>query len=105
MNTKNKLKNKLKIKLKNKRGETLIEVLVSLVIIVLVIMMLTYAIALAAKFNKQAEDKDISTTMDRTQPTIAGAEITVSYSFNGANSFTISVNAYESEEYCFYDYE
>ncbi|NLJ69877.1 MAG: type II secretion system protein [Clostridiaceae bacterium] len=110
MKTKYKFKNKLYNKLNNKRGETLIEVLVSLVIIVLVIMMLTSAIALAAKFNKRAEDKNISTMMDRAPGnTIADAEITVSYTFTGLTSVAIPVNAYESkdaegEEFCFYDY-
>lgn len=99
---------KTKSKLKNKSGETLIEVLVGLLIIVLVMIMLPSAIILAARFNKQAEDKDISTMMDRTKPTIAGAEITVSYDFNGSNkSFSFPIIAYgsEDEEYCFYDYE
>lgn len=98
---------KTKNKLKNKRGETLIEVLAGLVIIVLVMMILTSAIVLAAKFNKQAEDKDISTMMDRTGETITGAGITVSYTFTVPTSIPIPVKAYESEdgEYCFYDYE
>ncbi|MGI6089892.1 MAG: type IV pilus modification PilV family protein [Saccharofermentanales bacterium] len=94
---------KTKNKLKNKRGETLIEVLVGLIIIVMAVIILTTAIPLAAKFNKQAEEIDISTMMDRATP-ITGAQITVSYSFNGTKSFVIPVKAYESEEYCFYDY-
>jgi|GEM_PF-1098653 competence protein ComGC len=94
---------KTKNKLKNQRGETLIEVLVGLIIIVMAVIILTTAIPLAAKFNKQAEEKDISTMMDRATP-ITGAQITVSYSFNGTKSFAIPVKAYESEEYCFYDY-
>lgn len=91
-------------KLKNKRGETLIETLVALLIIVLVMIMLPSAITLAAKFNKQAEDKDISTMMNRATP-ITGAGVTVSYSFNGNKSHSFPVNAYESEGYCFYDCE
>ncbi|NLL91054.1 MAG: type II secretion system protein [Ruminococcaceae bacterium] len=93
------------MKLKNKSGETLIEVLVGLLIIVLVMIMLPSAVTLAAKFNKQAEDMDISTMMDRTSP-ITGANVTVSYSFNGSDkSISVPVDAYESDGYFFYDYE
>ncbi len=91
------------MKIKDKRGETLMEVLVGLLIIVLVMIMLPSAITLAAKFNRQAEDIDISTMMDRTT-TPMEAEITVSYS-NGDSSVPISVKAYVSEGYYFYDYE
>jgi Tfp pilus assembly protein PilV len=87
------------MKIKNKRGETLLEVLVALLIIVLVMAMLPSAITLAAKFNKQAEDRDISTMMDRST-SIPGAEVTVKY---GEKSFSVPVNAYESKGYCFYD--
>ena len=93
------------MKIKNKRGETLIEVLVALLIIVLVMLMLPSAITLAARLNKQAEDIDISTMMKRTDP-IDGANVTVSYTFNGSKkSYLIPVEAYESDGYCFYEYE
>ncbi|MGI6072142.1 MAG: type II secretion system protein [Lachnospiraceae bacterium] len=97
-------RNKLKNKLNNKRGETLIEVLVSLLIIVLVMIFLPSAITLAAKFNKQAKENDLSTMMSRATH-ITGAKVTVSYIFNGDNSYDIPVKAYESEGFCFYDYE
>ena len=108
---------KTKNKLKNKRGETLIEVLVSLLIIVLVMIMLPTAITLAAKFNKRAEEKDISTMMDRTAPIAEEVSVTVEYSFDGAviESLDISTeadvfagydfNVYASEGYYFYDYK
>jgi len=90
------------MKLKDKRGETLLEVLVGLLIIVLVMIMLPSAITIAAKFNKQAKDKDTSTMMQRAT-LISDAKITVSYTFNDNNSVAIPVNAYESEGYYFYD--
>ncbi len=108
---------KTKNKLKNKRGETLIGVLVSLLIIVLVMIMLPTAITLAAKFNKQAEEKDISTMMDRTAPIAEEVTVTVKCSFHGAviKSLAISTkadesegydfNVYESKGYYFYDYK
>ncbi|MDI9460735.1 MAG: type II secretion system protein [Saccharofermentanales bacterium] len=106
---------KTKSKLKNKRGETLIEVLVSLLIIVLVMIMLPTAITLAAKLNKQAEEKDISTMMDRTAPIAEEVTVTVEYSGAVIESLDISTeadefagydfNVYESEGYYFYDYK
>lgn len=92
---------KIKNKLKNKRGETLIEVLVSLLIIVLVMVMLPSAITLAANFNKQAKEKTVSTMMERDAST--NAVVTVSY--NNGTVKDATVNAYESEGFCFYDYE
>lgn len=105
MKTKNKPEIKLKNKLKSKRGETLIEVLVSLLIVVLIFIMLPSAVTLAANFNKQAKDKEISTMMDRAASPVAGAVVTVDYTFGVAKNYNVSVNAYESEDYCFYDYE